>query len=127
MSVNAETLNGMLRFFRDDSETIAMIVRSLESFESYHQAIYAAETTRRLFACGAMDADAYREQYQARDRTRTREHNGMISYVSFLNRLAAEAGLPPFYDGVVSEDRPYRRQVANAVLAFVGAVIDDRA
>ena len=126
MGVNTDTLNGMIKFFHDDSETLDMIVTSLETFESYHQAIYALEITRRLFSCGAIESDKYREQTQTRDRTRTVNHNALIAQVNFLNRLAAEAKLPPFYDGVVSEERPYRREVANAVLEFVRQVIVDR-
>ena len=55
----------------------------------------------------------------SRDKTRTRCHNAVIAQVNCLNRLAEEAGIPPLYDGVVSEERPYRRQVADAVLDFV--------
>ena len=50
MSVNVDTLNGILRFFRDDQETIDMIVNALEVFEDYHKAIYVLEITRRLYA-----------------------------------------------------------------------------
>ena len=41
--------------------------------------------------------------------------------------LAAKAaGLPLFYEGVVSEERPYRREVANAVLEYVETVVRER-
>ena len=33
--------------------------------------------------------------------------------VNVLNRLAEKNTLPPFYDGKVSQDRPYRREVAD--------------
>jgi hypothetical protein len=36
-----------------------------------------------------------------------------------LNRMAAMAGLPSVYEGTISEDQPYRRQVADAVLEYV--------
>lgn len=73
-----------------------------------------------------MDADTYREEIPALDKTRTVHHNALLTQVNILNRLAKLAGLPPFYDGVVSEERPYRREVANAVLAFVEQVILNR-
>ena len=43
-----------------------------------------------------------------------------------MNRLAEQAGLPPVYDGIVSEERPYRTELADAILAFVADVITNR-
>ena len=126
MSVNNDTLNRMIKFFQDDAETIEMIVKALETFEQYHQAIDTLEITRRLYSCKAIDSDEYRDQTTLKDRTRNVTHNALLGQVNFLNRLAEEAGVPPFYDGIVSEERPYRREVANAVLEFVRQVIIDR-
>lgn len=124
--MNNDTLNRMIKFFQDDAETIEMIVKALETFEQYHQAIYTLEITRRLYSCKAIDSDEYRDQTTLKDRTRNVTHNALLGQVNFLNRLAEEAGIPPFYDGIVSEERPYRREVANAVLEFVRQVIIDR-
>ena len=126
MGVNIDTLDRIMKFFHDDDDTMDMIVKSLETFESYHHAIYSLEITRKLYSCGAIDADKYRDETLFRDRTRTVNHNALLSQVNFLNRLAEEAGLPPFYEGVVSEERPYRREVADAVLEYVRQVIIDR-
>jgi hypothetical protein len=60
------------------------------------------------------------------DRKRTSCHNAVLANVSMLNRMAAMAGLPPVYEGVISEDQPYRRQVADAVLEYVHKIIQDR-
>ena len=92
----------------------------------YHQAIYRLEITRRPNACGALDGSDYREQFLSRDATRTRNHDALLAQVNMLNRLADEAGLPPFYDGEVSEDQPIRRQVADAILEFVRQVVLER-
>ena len=127
MALNQEVLNALIRHFKDDPDDLEMIVNSLETFEDYHRAIYRLEITRRLFSCAAIDSDTYRSDTVERDRTRTVNHNAVIAQVSLLNRLAQAANLPPFYDGVVSEERPYRREVANAVLEFVREVIDHRA
>ena len=126
MTVNIETLNGMIRFFRDDNDTLETIAMALETFESYHQAIYRLEITRRLKTCGALDGSDYREQFEARDATRANNHNALLGQVNMLNRLANEAGLPPFYDGEVSEEELIRRQVADAILEFVRQVIVER-
>ena len=125
-TVNNETLNGLIRHFKDDNDDLEMIAKAIEVFESYHQAIYQSELTRRLFSCKAIDSDTYRSEYSSRDKTRNVNHNAVIAQVGFLNRLAEEAGLPPFYDGVVSEERPYRRELANAILGFVEEVIRNR-
>jgi len=126
MKINSETLNKMIVHFKDDRDDLEMIVAAMESFEDYHRAIYNLEITRRLFSCGAMESDEYRAETVERDRSRTFNHNAVLAQVNYLNRLAAEAGLEPFYDGIVSEERPYRREVANAVLEFVRDVILNR-
>lgn len=126
MQVNAETLYQLMAHYKDDQEMMALIADVLTAFEQYHAAIYALEIKRKLYAQGAMDADAYREEIPALDKTRTVRHNALLAQVNLLNRMAGGAGLPPFYDGVVSEDRPYRREVANAVLAFVEQIIRER-
>ena len=46
--------------------------------------------------------------------------------VNVLNRLAEKNTLPPFYDGKVSQDRPYRREVANGVLQYVEKIVENR-
>lgn len=127
MRINSDILNELIVHFKDDEDDIAMIVSAIESFEDYHRAIYRLELTRRLFSCKAIDADTYRTDTVERDRSRTVNHNAVLAQVNYLNRLAAEAGLQPIYDGIVSEDRPYRREVANAVLDFVQEVILNRA
>lgn len=126
MNVNADTLKQLLAHYHDDQDMIDTILDALESFEQYHAAIYALEIRRKLYAAGAMDSETYREEIPARDKTRTVHHNAVLTQVNILNRMAGMAGLPPFYDGVVSEERPYRREVANAVLAFVEQVILNR-
>lgn len=125
--VNIEVLDGLLRYFRDDQDDIEAIVHAIKSFEDYHSAIYRLEITRRLFSCNAIESEAYRSDTVERDRLRTYNHNAVIAQVNLLNRMAKEASLPPFYDGVVSEEKPYRRELANAVLDFIQKVIVNRA
>ena len=96
-------------------------------FESYHASIYELEIKKRLYSSGAMEADTYRELIPRLDKTRTYTHNALLTQVNVLNRIAAEASLPQVYDGIVSEERPYRREVANAVLDFVQQIILNRA
>ena len=126
-TINSETLNNLIRHFKDDRDDLDMIVKTLEAFEDYHQAIYQLEITRRLSSYNAIDPDTCRTETEHRDRTRTVYHNAAIAQVGMLNRMAEEADLPPFYDGVVSEEQPYRRELADAVLEFVREVMVNRA
>ncbi len=126
MQVNTGTLRTLIANHADDSELTGIILEALESFESYHQAIYTLELKRELYLRGAMDQETYREEIQYRDGIRTTRHNAVISNVKLLNRLAEQDGLEPFYAGTVSEERPYRTELADAVLRFVGEIIDNR-
>lgn len=125
-TINGKTLNSLIRHYRDDQDDLDMIIKTLEAFEDYHWAIYHMEITRRLSSCDAIDPDTYRTETEQRDRTRTVNHNAVIAQVGILNRMAEEAKLPPFYDGVVSKEHPYRRELADAVLVFVREVMVNR-
>lgn len=126
MSLNADTIWRMLQHFRDDQETVETIENALMLFESYHKSVYELEVKKRLYSSGAMEADTYRELIPRLDKTRTYTHNALLTQVNVLNRIAAEASLPPVYEGIVSQERPYRREVANAVLDFVQQIIVNR-
>lgn len=127
MSLNADTIWRMLQHFRDDQETVETIENALMLFESYHKSVYELEVKKRLYSSGAMEADTYRKLIPRLDKTRTYTHNALLTQVNVLNRIAAEASLPPVYEGIVSQERPYRREVANAVLDFVQQIIVNRA
>ncbi len=126
MKFNDDTVGKLLSFYRDDAEMISAVEHALTAFEKYHKSIFDLEIKRKLYACGAMEADEYREVIPARDKARTINHNALLTEVNILNRLAAAANLPPVYDGVVSEERPYRREVADAVLEYVRKIILER-
>ena len=109
----------------DDKELLDMIYDALISFERYHAAIYEMETKMKLYY-GAMDSLEYRKMENELDKLRTSCHNAVIANVGMLNRMAEEKGIPPIYDGVVSEERPYRRELADAILGYVSEIISER-
>ena len=78
---------------------------------------------RKQLLAGTVDALQYQEEIGEMDRRRTSSHNAVISNISLLNRLAEQAGLPPVYEGVISREQPYRRQIADDVLDYVRDVI----
>ena len=126
MGFNSETISSLLSIYANESDLIGIIIDALESFESYHQSIYALEIRRNLHIRGAMDDETYREVIPRLDEIRSSRHNAVISNVSLLNRLAAQNNLPPFYDGVVSEERPYRTLLADVILLYVRKIIETR-
>ena len=95
------------------------------SFEDYHAAIYSMETRKKLLR-GTVEAQQYQEEITGMDRKRTDCHNAVLANVSMLNRMAAMINLPPIYDGTISREQPYRRQVADAVLQYVQEIILER-
>lgn len=123
--LNKETIAKVLDFYRSDTEVTGFIDGYLTAFENYHQAVFAEQTFTLLYS-GVLDGEEFRSRRMELDKTRTDLHNSVISSVSSLNRMAEQAGLPPVYDGIVSMDKPYRREVANAVFAFIEEIINNR-
>ena len=105
---------------------LEFIYGALKSFEEYHSAVIADQLFPLVYSGGGIDGEQYRTQRTSFDRQRTVAHNAVIANVNLLNRMASAAGIEPIYEGVVSEDRPYRRMIANAVFEYITYVIDHR-
>lgn len=103
-----------------------LIKECLESFEEYHESVYGLELTKMIGSGIFTDNDDYRNTVMDADRSRTTCHNSVISNVGILNRMCSNHGISPIYDGIVSEERPYRRELANAVFEFVEHIIKER-
>lgn len=123
--LNTETIKLLLTAYRNEPDILKFIKSALDSFEDYHRAVFDEQMFPIIYG-GAADAEAFREQAMSLDRKRTICHNSVIANVGILNRMAKNADLPPVYDGVVSEERPYRREVANAVFAYIEEIINNR-
>lgn len=125
MIINSDTINRLIQIFDDDGMVIDTIRNTIMEFEEYHYAIYKMEHFIR-FRDKNMDAEEYRDKMTELDSNRTRKHNSILTGIKIMNRLAEQQNLAPVYDGIVSEERPYRREVANAVLEYVEQVIKSR-
>ena len=123
--INTETIEKLITIYKDDEKFLSIIERSIMSFEEYHQAIYKMELWMKVHS-QSVSGDDYKERVSSLDKGRTNEHNAVLGNVNLLNRLAEKNNLPPVYDGIVSHDRPYRREVANAVLQYVEDMIKNR-
>lgn len=116
----------LIEKYGSDIDDADFIFECLKSFEDYHDAIYTMEIKMKIYSAGLIGTDKYQAMVQEGDKARTSAHNTVISNVEILNRLAKNAGIPPVYDGVVSKEKPYRRELANAVLKYVEKIIADR-
>ena len=123
--INRETITKLIEASRGEGELLEFIFAALTSFEEYHGAVMADQLFPLVYS-GGMEGTQFRERRADLDRRRTAAHNAMLANVNLLNRMAASAGLAPVYAGTVSEDRPYRRQVADAVFDYISSVIADR-
>lgn len=124
--INNDTLEKLISIHKDNPLMISLIYEHLETFIKYHNAIYTMETKLKVYTPDILPAEEYRESVTELDKKRSRCHNDVIAAISMLNRLAEKENLPLLYDGTVSEERPYRRQIANAVLSYVEDIIKNR-
>ena len=124
--LNKETIKKLIELNKNERDSLDFIKSCIESFEQYHKAVFDDQMFQIIYGGGALDGDEYRERRSSVDRTRTIHHNSIISNVNILNRMANKAGIEPVYNGVVSEERPYRREVANAVFEYIESIINNR-
>lgn len=124
--INEETILKLSSLYTEDSEVLNIIYDSLKSFEEYHVAIYDMELWMHLYSYKSVDTEEYQSKVADMDRRRRMCHNSALSSVNILNRLALKENLPPVYEGIVSEEMPYRREVANAILEYAENIIKKR-
>ena len=124
--INVQNLNEMFEAAQDDPERLSFIYNALQSFSDYHQAIFESESWRRLYNEKNTSVNEYQEKIRVFEDNRTSYHNAVLSNMSALNRMAGSLDIPAIYDGIISEDTPYRRQVADAVLAYTESIILER-
>lgn len=121
----AETIEKLADIYKDDQKIMSVMERCIKSFEEYHQVIFKMELWIKLYS-KSVSADEYKDNISQMDNARTMSHNSVLGNVKLLNRLAEKNELAPVYNGVVSEERPYRREVANAVLEYIEFIIKER-
>ena len=99
----------MIDAIKDDAKQTDLLLLCLQSFEEYHHSIFEMETKLKVFNYNNMDRKEYQDMRQKLDLSRTLNHNAVLKNIAIINRMAERAGTPPVYDGIVSEDHPYRR------------------
>jgi hypothetical protein len=124
--ISNENLSKLCYTICEDSEVCTVVMDCLKSFGHYHAAIYEMETWMKLHSSKNMASVDYRCKLEELSGRRTANHEALLSSVNILNRIAGQYGCGLIYEGVVSSERPYRREVADAVLAYVESVIVGR-
>ena len=124
--INKSSIEQLIIQCADDKEMLDVIFNVLSDFEDYHRRIYEMETKLKVYSPKSMNIEDYRDMRETLDRSRTTQHNVVIMNVGMLNRFAKKENIPLVYEGVVSEERPYRRELADAVLEYVEDIIKNR-
>ncbi|MDD4096467.1 MAG: DUF3232 domain-containing protein, partial [Oscillospiraceae bacterium] len=111
-----------LHIVRRDPSIANFIQDQLLTFPAYASAIYQSEIYLAVIGKDSGDIN----EAERLDKKRTHAHNAVIASLDALNQLCEKNGIPPVYDGTVSESRPFRVEIADAVLAYIYEVIDKR-
>lgn len=124
--INKDTLDKLISAYKDDATMLEIIFDQLKTFEDYHMAIYTMETKVKIYNSEILGLSDYQSMVMELDKKRTMCHDSVITAVNILNRLAEDKGIAPFYEGTVAFERPYRREVANAILSYTEEIIKQR-
>jgi len=120
------TRDKLIESERGDKEMLDMISDIFKGFDEYHRAIFEMETWMKLYNHKNMPGDEYQATVAEMDGRRTSYHNSVLTSINILNRMAAQFNIPTIYNGTISEEQPYRREVADAVLGYVENIISGR-
>jgi len=121
-----ENLNKLIESARDDKEMLDMLSDIFKGFDEYHRAIFEMETWMKLYDHKNMPGYEYQATVAEMDGSRTSCHNAVLASINILNRMATQLNVPAVYNSTVSEEQPYRREVADAVLGYVENIINRR-
>jgi hypothetical protein len=125
-SINSDSIRLLREKLKDDATAMQMLQDCLLSFMEYGSRIYRLEIYRLLFNYDNKNNEAFRQELMSLDRSRTMGHDSVISNLDILNRFCDRNGIPPVYDEIISTERPYRVEIADAVLAYAAQIIEAR-
>ncbi|MCL2634083.1 MAG: DUF3232 domain-containing protein [Oscillospiraceae bacterium] len=125
-TLSKDNLAELFKAVKNEPMALGMITKCMDSFGQYHKAIFEMETWLKLYNYDNMSREDYQDKMKELDNRRTTCHNSVLDSVNILNRIAAKYSIPIIYEGEVSREQPYRREVANAVLAYVEGIILER-
>lgn len=100
--------------FGSDEENISFLEDRFDSFRTYVNAVASMEYKIPILRF-RLEGDEFRDAVMELDRYRKVCHDDVISTCSFFNRVSANLGLQPFYEGNIED----RHQVAEFAGDFV--------
>lgn len=122
----SESIKTLIAKNKDDNEILKLINDCLLSFFEYHYRIGRTETFSMLYGYHNMEKEDYQATHTDLGKSRSLSHKVVISNIGILNRLCVQNGIPLVYNGILSEERPHRVEIADAVLAYVQEIITNR-
>ena len=122
----AESIQSLIAKNKADADVLRLISDCLLSFHVYHYRIAEMETWLMLYDYHNLERKDYQATYTDLDKSRKISHDSVISSIGILNRLCEQNSIRLIYDGIVSEERPYRVEIADAVLLYVSEVVSKR-
>ena len=126
MSLVESSIQALIEKSKEDLKSLKLIEKCLVSFEEYHSRIFKQQIFIKLYSFHNMQTEDHQSELERLDKSRTMSHNTVISNIEILNRLCQQNNIPIVYTGEVSKDRPYRVEIADAVLAYVEEVVEKR-
>ena len=122
-NISVENLTRLFSEAIADIDTVKMISDCMKSFANYHEAIYELEIWLKLHNPKNTSTEEYQHKQSELAHSRTVCHNAALASINILNRMASSFGIGEIYCGTVSEERPYRTEVADAILDYIGDVM----
>lgn len=123
---NTQALKKLIHINKDNKDILDMIFDVIKSFEEYHQSIVDMEIKPQIYSSGTLEREEYQDMVTELDKRRTMCHDSVLTGMSVINRIAEKQNIEPIYSGTISKERPYRREVANAVLDYIQTIIENR-
>lgn len=120
--INERSIQGLLNLFKDDPDGASFIRESLQTFSTYAAAIFRMET----YMLTQGDDPTKASELSRLDESRSRAHDAVIASIENLNYVCEKNNIPPIYNGTVARERPYRVEIADAVLLYVQKVMEYR-
>lgn len=119
--INRISIEQLQKKYAADADARTFLQDALLAFSKYTAAIYQMEI-HMILAGNDVDPD----EHARLDEKRTNSHNAVIASIENLNRICEKNGITPVYAGTVSINRPHRVEIADAVLAYVHGILENR-
>ena len=123
---NTQALEKLIQNNKEDKDILDMIFDVIKSFEEYHRSIVDMEIKLHIYSSETLDREEYQDMVTELDRRRTMCHDSVLTGMNVINRIAEKQKVEPIYSGTISKEKPYRREVANAVLDYIQTIIENR-